>query len=201
MATGFYTGGQLGISSVSFANTYSMYDPHPSAHYTKYNDSAGSTGVVCGMYGGYRFDFRDFFISSELDYNANTATIKNSHRNMGIEYKQSPSLGLHAIVGLGFGNSSEIYGRIGYTETVFKFEPETADNLSQKSEKLKGVVCGLGVQSHLNDQISIRLDYKYTMYNKVTAEFLDSTNSTVYKDKFSIKPEMHSLTLAAQYSF
>ncbi|MDP0561251.1 MAG: outer membrane beta-barrel protein [Candidatus Endonucleobacter sp. (ex Gigantidas childressi)] len=201
MATGFYAGGQLGASSVTFNNIYSMYNSTPAPHYDKKNTSSAAKGIICGIYGGYRYDFNNFFVASELDYNANTASIESTHYYTKIKSVQNPSLAAHVLVGLPVGNNSEIYGRIGYTETVFKSEPKGLNEVPAASQKLEGIILGLGTQHHFTDQLSIRLDYKYTKYQEVTTVISTDTNSSSYKDKFSIKPESHALTIGAQYTF
>ncbi|MDP0561252.1 MAG: outer membrane beta-barrel protein [Candidatus Endonucleobacter sp. (ex Gigantidas childressi)] len=196
MATGFYAGGQLGVNSVKIDNSYTLSITNPHAFTDKSKDSIGATGISYGIYGGYRFDFNNFFVASELDYNANTALAKYTVLLAAMAISQAPSLGFHFLAGLPIGKSSEVYGRIGYTETTFKNNLKT-DHSFCSSGKSKGTILGVGAQHHLGDNISIRFDYKYTMYQAMTAAN-SGPNTTA---EFSVKPESHSFTVGAQYAF
>ncbi|MDP0589259.1 MAG: porin family protein [Candidatus Endonucleobacter bathymodioli] len=200
MATGFYGGGQVGTSSTSLKNTYTVHYNNPPTHTEKTNDSTGASGTAYGIYGGYRFDFNNFFIASELDYNANTAVSTSCHHGIEMTYTQHPSLGINILAGLPIVDDLEIYGRIGYTQSSITAKAKNSDVFDPISKKFSGIVLGLGAQHHFDDRLSIRLDYKYIMYKEVSATILDDPLINMSYD-CSVKPESHAFTIGAQYSF
>jgi len=188
MATGFYAGGQLGVSSAHTKHTEVT---------TANSSELGSIGMAYGVYTGYRFDLEDFFIGGELDYNFNTAESENKAGAEKNEFKQDGSIGLHFLAGVPIGESTDIYGRIGLVETKFEgqFTNTNSGATSKFDKTIQGTVLGIGMQHHLDEMLTVRLDYRYTMYDKYTVSkanaFMGDTLENINQ----------SFTVGLQYTF
>ncbi|MDP0561253.1 MAG: outer membrane beta-barrel protein [Candidatus Endonucleobacter sp. (ex Gigantidas childressi)] len=190
MASGFYVGGQVGASSTSMK--YKNIATIPSPYYpNKITHDISKSGETGGVYAGYRIDFNDLFISGEIDYNINSSKIEV----LNAQVTQEPAFGLYVLTGTAIGKNVDIYSRLGFSETEIKTEfiRDQTGVITKNNQKIHGVVLGLGMQYQFNNKLSIRLDYKYSMYKKY--DFIYNNRER------SFAPSIQLLTIGIQYAF
>ena len=165
MASGVYVGGQLGWSSFT-ADVQGG---------EKYTDNT----FIGGAFVGYEFDMNQFFVAVEGDMNfGNAKASKNS-----VEYKRNNLYGISGLIGMPVNSEFDIYGRVGWARTEF----ETGSAKTNEN----GYTLGLGSRYNLNQQMAVRLDYRYNKYSK----FKFSGSNVDNKNK------EHIVTVGLQYMF
>lgn len=191
MASGFYAGGQLGAGSTNIKHTDDAM----------VKTDRGVEGMFYGAYIGYRYDFDEFFMAGELDYNFLTAKPEMTEPATSVkeELSQDGTMGFHILAGLPIGESTDIYGRIGIVQTKFKAEYKAPAPVGDQStdKTQQGTVFGIGMQHHFDEMLTVRLDYRYTMYKKYKLSEDPSNSFNMHE----LEPSSQAFSVGLQYTF
>lgn len=127
-----------------------------------------------GLYGGYGINFSHFYIGTELSatYNAlNKSTSANgTSGSVQLSVKQPIIVGLDLIPGYITASRSVLfYGRLGLAGSLIQLGFTDPVNNNTKTNKLGlGLRAGLGIEYFMGDTFSLRTEYIYNSYNKVS---------------------------------
>ena len=155
LANGFYVGGSAGVSTITTEESGSDL-----------TIDYGRTGAIGKLYGGYRFNLPDYFVSVEGDLTFGDVKGRFKLDNLERTITRKDVYTLSVLGGVPLSNHTEIYGRLGYAKTTFDAKESLGALSASYSEKESGWVLGVGTQHKLNDHLSLRLDYRYTKYDK-----------------------------------
>lgn len=127
----------------------------------------GFQGSIFGGYGQY-FDW--FYIAGEVFYNYSGANSKFAIEGYNSSFTIRSSYGGAILPGVRVNENSLIYARVGYNRTFFK-ATESGDegpNLNT-STWLGGINYGLGMETAIYDNFSVRGEYTYTSFNSFSS--------------------------------
>ena len=179
-ANGFYVGGQLGMASSN------VEESGPSA-----KQELGVSNAIYGAYAGYQFDLDQAFVAIEADANFGDATATQEAGSIKREGTRSNVYGLHFLAGIPLSKQTDIYARVGAARATFEAK-ESNGSVSAKSDSDEnGLVLGFGMKYRVDDNVGIRLDYRYTKYKEFN--FVDGGSDINANDQF--------FTLGVQYTF
>lgn len=176
LASGFYLGGHVGITSFDAESDNGA----PTIHTT-------DSDFTYGGFAGYQFDLPRTFFALEGDIFL--AETESSRTIEGTRYntKRRQIVGLSGLLGFNFDEFIVLYGRLGWANTRFEF---SEDGISSKNKK-NGIVYGAGMRYEMLDYLALRFDYRYVQYR--TLNFADSSR------KFDVNDQM--VTVGVQYNF
>ncbi|PJE79552.1 hypothetical protein CI610_01493 [invertebrate metagenome] len=193
LAGGFYAGGQVG------GNSTSAEIDHTGELYTGDMGKSDATG---GVYAGYSMHMDGFNIGIELDYSFVELKSKLTVEGVAdINFKFQESYGASFIAGMPMTEKLDIYGRVGYARSSMKsdtgfYDQDSIDFVyNDKSKNLDGVVFGLGSSYKIEENLSLRMDYRFVNYGKV--KFEDIPNS----QELEVKVAEQIFTVGIHYHF
>ena len=171
-ASGFYLGGQLGSSFIK-------------GDLVNFDTSSRGNFFTYGAFGGYQVDLSPVFLALEADLILGDMKIKNGTP----EYKKKHMYGISGLVGASVNQKIDIYGRVGGVRSQFKLRDSS--NGSSFSTYENGWSLGIGGRIHLEDYLSVRVDYRYNQYDQPV--FAGYTNNSRVKE--------HLMNVGLQYQF
>ena len=177
LADGFYIGGDIGRASLDAEESSSVHEL-----------DFGNSNTSYGLYAGYRFNLDQYFAAIEVDGTLGKVTVENKVGTASREATRKETYGVYALAGAPITESTDIYGRVGYTKASFKAEGSDG---ADYSEKEGGWTLGGGAEIDLSDQLQLRLDYRYIDYKKF--QFVDGGWDYKVKDQRA--------TIGVNYSF
>jgi outer membrane immunogenic protein len=217
---GFYIGAGLG---------YDSYRIHQSTDLTAYeldvlpatveftsasSANTSATGWMGGIFAGYGRYFDTFYIAAEINANTSNADSTFSYNNsLGVsantKVKARTSYGIAILPGIKLNDSSLLYVRLGYLRTNFKasasfssldFDESTVNSLSVSDSAWRnGFNYGVGIETYVAEDISIRGEYTHTSFNSktISGQFTNTTtlDSVVVSDKFDVSNNEFMLSL------
>ena len=157
LANGFYAGGQLGTASTTLEETSSSH-----------SQDLGNSGVTYGLFGGYRMNHDQGFLAIEADYNMGDIKASQKVGAAKREGIRQDSYGLYLLVGSALTDKSDIYGRIGAVKGSFEAKESDGTTSVKYDADETGLALGLGTSYAFDEQLSLRLDYRYIKYKEFT---------------------------------
>lgn len=152
---GFYIGGKFGGESITSDETYQ--DNH--------FDGVGNDGLQYGLLAGYTMPLSSgMYIGIEVEYIHHSTKYKSKIGSYTSEIKFKNEYGGSLILGHGFSDNVNIYGRVGATR--MKAEGRNSTGFSG-DDTVTGVLGGVGVELKNNSPLSLRAEYRYTSYGDI----------------------------------
>ena len=191
---GFYLGGGVSYDVYKFRqNTSAVSDEGVSASINPPINAKGWNGELFAGFGAY---LQSLYLGAEIMANdsnvdANysfTAADDEGTTSYNVNTKARYSYGVGLIPGVRVNDAALLYGRVGYIRTSLRTtESATAPTGSENITKTKwgnGFNYGLGIETAVARNVSIRAEYTYTSYNTMTSsvatKFTPSNNEFVF---------------------
>lgn len=174
LQSGWYLGGQVGYDIYQVSTSAGSSSPIAA------NPKMNSSGFIGGLFGGYGQYFNDWYylgaeltgsyVNSSSTWSANQST--NSYTN---KFNAYSSWGLAVLPGLKVNVNSLLYVRLGYNWDRVKsqesFTTATTSGSTSTSKWSNGFVYGLGLESVVSGNWSVRTEYNRTNNNSFTSSF------------------------------
>lgn len=211
---GFYLGVGVGYDSYRIHETLDTSETEISTGVLEATSSASrthaATGWMGGIFAGYGRYFDTFYIGLEINANTSNADATSSFAtsdefgdndsgNSKVEARSS--YGIALLPGIKVNDSSLLYARLGYLRTNFKGSANfnnvdaidaTTSNYSVSTSRWRnGFQFGIGIETAVAEDISIRGEFTHTSYNTKTASatFVDpitGTDNVSLSDRFNL---------------
>ena len=195
---GFYVGAQAG---------YDAYRLHSSlTTATSSSSTSGSlTGWVGGLFVGYGQYFSDYYyLGGELlgNYNNNSQTLLSANDSAGnsefLTGKAKGTWGISLLPGIKMNETTLGYLRLGYDWTNFQLNSSATvagvgSFSSSKSSTQGGFDFGLGLETLVYQNWSVRTEYNHVWYSSI--------NSSSGSTSGSMSPSDNQFMLGAVYHF
>jgi outer membrane immunogenic protein len=179
LRTGFYVGAQIGYDSYGSRATTAVAGGGASL---AANPSLNPTGAVGGLFGGYGQYLTDlFYLGGEVFVNTSGASssynIATGGGSLGAgSYNAQASVGtswgLAVLPGVKINNSTLGYLRLGYNSANLKgqesFTLGGVTTSASKSGWRGAFAYGLGMETAIVDNWSVRTEYTHASYNSFT---------------------------------
>jgi outer membrane immunogenic protein len=141
-------------------------------------------------------DYMNFHYSSDFNANAGTSvseTVRNNFRNMlmvggRIGYLTAPDTLL--FVSAGYANAG-----LGDTNITASFNNDPVESLVIDGKRFSGGFVGGGVETRINDSLSLKAEYRYADFGSENASGSTSTNFDVLATKFDPAIQMGRLSI------
>jgi len=151
---------------------------------------------------GYQATFNNFLIGAELSFIPNKSTIRVKGPSVAWHDDQL-SIGditsLNAKIGYTY-NSILIYGKVGASQAKFNFKGiDTAfpTNYFNLSKTQTGANLGIGVDLHMDSNISLGVEYNYTDWGSFSG--IGEQNPAL-SDSFGVKARTNIVSFHMNYS-
>lgn len=195
-----YIGIQIGggLSNVKFSDSFTIDGLKTSEDMHK---TVGS--IIGGLFGGYGLNFNHFYAGGEVSLNYNSLSRQTGSTiipDATIKLTQPVFATLDFIPGfLTQPNGTLIYGRIGVAGafTQVKFS-DNLDSFSDSSNSFNGGLrVGLGIDHYFCDWFSLRADYAYTVFSKVTTTITPPGSGVSFQ--YGANPTLNQLTIGFNF--
>lgn len=202
MAQGFYMGGAAGLSADTAQVTTSV-----AAKVKAEVENLGKNSMAGGVYGGYAMDMDGITLALEVDYLLGNSEKQHKSTDSSasqavvteVQVKRKDSYSASLIGALPVTPDMALYGRVGYTRAKFEVEQNVGSTVHyDDSDKAGGLTLGFGASYKLDQNLSLRADYRYVNYGKVNIE-AKSTAPTM--NKFEADSSQQVFLVGVQYSF
>jgi opacity protein-like surface antigen len=170
---GFYVGGSVGDES----DHYNLTDTGTgSLAGISFSNDMGAESVAGGIFAGYGRRFGNLYLGAEaqgdvMDAESNT-TLTDGGSSVFIKLKHDYDYGAAVRAGIFPVDNTLLYGKVGVLWGRFE---DTAVNDSQT---LAGAQFGLGAETELNSNLTIRADWTYVSYESASYSDAFQTGST-----------------------
>jgi len=182
---GFYIGVGLGYDSYRTHTNFGGRDDDGSSSFSANQNATGWMGNIFAGYGRY-FDW--FYLAGELhaatsnastSMNFSTMDTEGDFANASANFKARTTYGISIIPGVKVNDSSLLYVRAGYVRTNSKASISgaagTPDSIirfdDSNSRWTNGGMYGVGVETAVAPNVSVKAEYTYTSYNNVNTNF------------------------------
>ncbi len=185
-------------------------------------------GINGGVFVGYRFLFNHrydlgieaFADASSLKGNFKGAYISTGARITSKAKVESPyTVGVSVLPGVQLNPETEIFARIGWAYSRFKFSDNSnlsddgvTTNLPAQPLKLhensSGLQLGLGMETALTTELSLRMEYDWACYGSIKKQ-TGPTNiggnfqasPTIYSASIKLRPTINTFKVGLDYHF
>ncbi len=179
---GFYVGAQVGYDSYRAVNSYSVTDA-TGALAANGSDAIAATGWAGGLFAGYGQYFQEaYYLAAEILVNTSGASQSNNNTvklsgvggTVNSKFSVNTSWGVRVLPGVKLNNSTLLYIPLGYMSASLK-GTATATSTSgltataSKSQYQGGFVYGVGLETVVYENFSIRGEYTRTNYNSFSS--------------------------------
>lgn len=189
---GFYLGAQAGYDSYRIRETISS----PSTSGLIANPVINNTGWVGGLFLGYGQNLSDlFYLGGELFANVNGGSDQNFSTNSATyisKVTNNAVYGLALMPGLRLNDTSLGYIKLGWNWANIKSVESTTAASANTSNTLNGFNFGLGMETLLMTNWSVRTEFNHTWYSSFTS-------ASPFKTTFN--PSDNQFTLGLLYHF
>jgi outer membrane immunogenic protein len=180
---GFYVGGQLGYDSYRVRQNVGPTISSPAGTFLSANPAIALNGFVGGLFLGYGQYFDNFYLGAEALGNWNGSTQNWSTTVGSLSYTNKTQVngtwGLSLLPGVKLNDATLGYLRLGYDWTNFKTNesqssgtgPAPTTTSVSKSNSSGGFNYGLGVETLLTGNWSVRTEFTHTNYNSFNSAF------------------------------
>ena len=200
LKSGWYLGAQVGYDSYRVRNSISA--PGVPASTLVANPVIAANGWVGGLFLGYGQMFNDwFYLGGEIFANASNAS-QNYSASTGAgaatvtytnKFTANSSYGLGLLPGIKMTDSTLTYIRLGWNWANLKTQETLTGSASgSKSNTSNGFVFGVGMETLIVDNWSLRGEFDHTWYGSYTT---GATYGT------SVNPSDNQYMLALIYHF
>ena len=169
---GFYVGAQVGYDS--YKASEKVTGPAVGFNSSRVTNATGFAG---GLFAGYGQYFQDaYYLAAEILVNTSGASQSNSLTdslgvNSNSKFSANTSYGVRLLPGIKLNNSSLLYIPLGYMSASLK----GTTNLTSKSQYSGAFVYGLGVETAIYENFSLRGEYTHTNNNSFSSTSSDQT--------------------------
>lgn len=169
---GPYVGVGIGYESYKMRFSQSAYD---SANVTtSFNPTLNAKGWLGSLFAGYGQYYNKFYLGGEVSANTSNASAGyalGDHLNYNSSIHVGTSFGISLLPGYKINDSSLFYAKFGYARASIKVRealsvasPAVAYSLST-TKWSNGLNYGIGLESIVYDNVSIRGEYNYINYS------------------------------------
>lgn len=159
------------------------------------NPAVSTTGFVGGLFAGYGQAFENlYYLGGEIFVNDSDANVSSSRSNTTATSVYSTSVnvrtsyGLALLPGVMVNDSSLLYLRLGYNWANIKgnetFTVGATSTSASKSSTRGGYNVGLGIETAVYQNFSVRGEYSYSSYNSFTSAL--GTKYSPYDNQFML---------------
>lgn len=192
---GFYLGPGIGWETYRFRETPGPFPPIPFS----IGSPIAASGPVLGLIGGYGQYYGWFYIAGEVSAYLNKALYHfNYVTPLGLSYQTNLSL-RHSykasiLPGFRINRHAIAYARIGYMRSLVKTTEMGVNALTtfyhSESNWADGVEYGIGIESALNPNMSIRGEFTHASFGSFPTQL-----------ETSFDPSMNQFVLSLLYHF
>ena len=214
---GFYAGGELGYvkgedKGLEFSKLSTVGKTF--YQYKGYSYEASLDGASLGIFAGFNKEIKNnLIVGAEIDYSdyldASTTTYMKQHDIVDVKYPFKTSLKESMSLRLKIGKSFNQDKTLGYLTAGFatiNIERTYVDGYNfdsfAKTKRHEGFTIGAGIEHFISSKISLRAEYRYSDYGKVTipsGEGFGSTNPHKYHER--VRYYDQSLRIGVAYHF
>lgn len=183
---GFYVGAQVGYDSYRAANTYNVTATNATTTVNASgSDTMNATGWAGGLFAGYGQYFQDaYYLAGEILVNTSGASQSNNatftttsatpvaSRTFNNKFSVNTSWGVRLLPGIKLNNSTLLYIPLGYmsaslkgTSSFTNTDATSATVSTSKSQYQGAFVYGVGMETVVYENFSLRGEYNHTNYN------------------------------------
>jgi len=165
---GLYAGAGLGYNTYRISQNIDVTDSDGTLD--EANPSLHANGAVGNILIGYGRYFDWFYFAGEIYAGYSGASDSFSLNDYQSNVDVRTSLGVDFLPGIKLTRASRIFARVGYVRTYFKSsESGTAIGSDTPSDWANGLSFGLGIETAVYKNISIRAGYRYTDYSSFSS--------------------------------
>jgi len=184
---GFYVGAQIGYDSYRASGNYNL--SNPAATITANGSNAlNATGWAGGLFAGYGQYFQEaYYLAGEILVNTSGASQSNNNTvnvvglgtaTTNSKFSANTSWGVRLLPGIKLNNSTLLYIPLGYMSASLKGTASlaatpaglpTTTTSTSKSQYQGGFVYGVGLETVVYENFSIRGEYNHTNYNSFSS--------------------------------
>lgn len=181
------SGPYVGFSAGAINNNYKF------SNSTETSNTPSSLGALANIFAGYGATLtQTIYLGGEVFANMGTGeahdlTIVTDSTTLKVKNKYS--YGVSIIPGLMVSDQTMIFARMGVVKTHFNTKQTSTTTTATNETSAMGGQLGLGVETALNQNLSVRAEYDYTSYRAFTA-----LNTR-------IKPNSNQLLVGLVYKF
>ncbi len=197
---GFYVGAGVSYDSYRFNNSFNAVDAvdGDSLSFSNNTSVRGWDGDINVGYGRY---WDTFYLAGEVhgvisgaDGSSNISVVEDGERaSANSNVKARGSWAVSILPGMKLNDSTLAYIRLGYIQTDFKASGSvTVDGATASASNSKwkgGFIGGVGMETWIADNVSLRGEYQYSAYSNFSNTF------------GKVKPSNSSFTLGLGYHF
>ena len=213
---GFYIGAGVGYDSyrINHNSDFSEQETGDDIETISFSTNKSATGWMGGIFAGYGRYFDWFYLAAEINANASNADSSLNYSNSAgnstsVDVEARTSYGIALLPGVKLNDSSLFYIRLGYLRTDFKARVDNVDHdfidnvdssfSGSRSEWRNGFQYGVGIETAIACDVSIRGEFTHTSYNSntVSGSFVEpaTNDSFSFDDKFNVSNNEFMLSL------
>lgn len=180
---GFYVGAQVGYDSYKATNSFNVTDASGTVN-ANGSITTNATGWAGGLFAGYGQYFQDaYYLAAEILVNTSGASQSNNFTvtTSGVggsatsKFSANTSWGIRILPGIKLNTSTLLYIPLGWMDASLK-GTTTLSNIggtltasTSKSGYQGGFVYGLGFETAVYENFSLRGEYTHTNYNSFSS--------------------------------
>lgn len=220
----FYLGAAISRDVTDFEASFNndVIDGATLINTFNFSHDQNADGVNGEIFAGYGWLFNDHYYlggevfgsisSTQGEFDVNDV-VGGVLLNLSNTYRMRGSIGVAVLPGMKLSDSTLGYLRVGYVNSQFRLNTSTIPALGETTfdeavnfRKNKGAVqLGLGVESMVTNNVSVRAEYDYNRYGTISRGAAsavacgDETCTAI--STLDIKPIVDQFKLAASYHF
>ncbi len=201
---GFYAGLGLGSDAINFKQYSNTFKAAPAPFNVINKTNLSGMGVMGSVFGGYEYLYRQVYFAIEANGKTSSSTFKTSnseyvnHKVSSSKYKINQPVAMSFFSGYLIIPTTLFYGRIGYSNA--KMTVNTTDSsLENISSRRGGTQAGFGIKQEFTRNVSMRIDFSYGWYNKISLHSFDPVSSV--SKNTQISPEQQLIEFAVVRRF
>lgn len=184
---GFYAGALAGWQQDRFGATAGQ-------GIDRLSGSENSSGLSYGAFAGYNFNINgNGILGAEAAISGATNSLKDDAES--IELKSGRTIELVGRAGALISQKTLIVGRAGWSNARFTVP---VSDVSSLGATLNGFTVGAGVEHLVADNVSIRLDYAYSQYERIRSGYAVAPGVI---ETFSIRPTRNAVKAGVSFHF
>lgn len=207
---GYYVGGGVGAQAIDYNyKTYTHQAPDQQAFSVLTETHYSAQGIFGTAFGGYSWVRQNFYLATEVNVDAGTATFKTTnsefdHPDMQATFarlKLIPTWGLSLIPGWVLcQDTTLLYARVGYEGGVFQIT-STDSSLKPITDTLAGFRYGFGIEKRLFKNWDLRLEYDHIIYKSSTTFKIDDSSGFITQKQTAVIPQVNQFEFGLVYRF
>jgi len=175
---GFYVGAQLGYDSYRASESVNATIPGTPPVTINGSRAMNATGWVGGLLAGYGQYFQDlYYLAGEIMVNTSGASQNDSFSTstagnvLTTKFSANTSYGIRLLPGIKLNNSALLYIPLGYMSASLKGTANSFGGIisSSKSQYSGGFVYGVGIETAIYENFSLRGEYTHTNNNSFSS--------------------------------